>query len=116
MNCIPLSLRAMCAIFLHQRHPRLQRSLFMSKENLTGPKEDLIGSKEDFTDREILYAATDAWASLRVYEEMKRTAEVLGIPLSPPLKSTMDVFRKKYNRSNRRKMNKDWTMGKCRNF
>ena len=57
MKCNPLNLRAMCAIFLHQR---------LSK----GDSYDW--SKEDLTDKQLIYASTDAWASLRVYEEMKR--------------------------------------------
>lgn len=58
MNCDQLSLRAMCAIFLHQRLSKiLQQSDW---------------SKEDLSEKQLLYAATDAWASLRVYEEMKR--------------------------------------------
>ncbi|KAJ7383606.1 hypothetical protein OS493_026791 [Desmophyllum pertusum] len=88
-ECNPLNLRAMCAIFLHQR---------LSK----GDGYDW--SKEDLTDKQLIYASTDAWASLRIYEEMKRTAEVLGISLSPPLKSTMDVFklRRKVKTANNR--------------
>lgn len=78
MNCDPLNLRAMCAIFLHERLSKLLQQSDWSK---------------DLTEKQILYAATDAWASLRVYEEMKRTAEVIGMALSPPLKSTLDVFQ-----------------------
>ena len=57
MNCDPLNLRAMCAIFLHERLSKLLQQSDWSK---------------DLTEKQILYAATDAWASLRVYEEMKR--------------------------------------------
>lgn len=78
MNCDPLNLRALCAIFLHERLSKyLQRSDW----------------SKHLTEKQILYAATDAWASLRVYEEMKRTAEVIGMALSPPLKSTLDVLQ-----------------------
>lgn len=77
MNCNPLNLRAMCAIFLHERLSKQLQQSDWSKH---------------LTEKQILYAATDAWASLRVYEEMKRTAEVIGMALSPPLKSTLDVF------------------------
>ena len=57
MNCNPLNLRAMCAIFLHER---LSKDLQQSDWS------------KDLTEKQILYAATKAWASLRFYEEMKR--------------------------------------------
>lgn len=57
MDCDPLSLRAMCAIFLHKRLSKVLQQSDWSK---------------DLTEKQLLYAATDAWASLGVYEEMKR--------------------------------------------
>ena len=58
MKCYPLNLRALCAIFLHQR---LNKDLRKSD-----------WSREVLTEKQLIYAATDAWASLRVHEEMKR--------------------------------------------
>ena len=58
MNCDPMNLRAVCAIFLHERLAKaLQRSDW---------------TKHDLSEKQLCYAATDAWASLRVYQEMKR--------------------------------------------
>ncbi|XP_027047234.1 uncharacterized protein LOC113674938 isoform X2 [Pocillopora damicornis] len=79
MNCYPLSLRAMCAIFFDE---------LLSKQ--VGRSD---WSQTKLTERQLFYAATDAWISLRVYKEMKRTAKVNRLPLSPPLESTMDVFK-----------------------
>ncbi|PFX16300.1 Exonuclease 3'-5' domain-containing protein 2 [Stylophora pistillata] len=94
MNCNPLNLRALCAIFLNER---LTKNL--GKSNW---------SQEELTERQLLYAATDAWVSLRVYKEMKRTALVNRLPLSPPLESTMDVFKTlQLIKSERRKRKKE---------
>ena len=58
MNCYPLSLRAMCAIFFDE---------LLSKQ--VGRSD---WSQTKLTERQLFYAATDAWISLRVYKEMKR--------------------------------------------
>ena len=62
MKCCPLNLRAMCAVFLHER--------------LTKDLQQSNWSKKVLTEKQLIYAATDAWASLRVYEEMIRYSTV----------------------------------------
>ena len=59
MNCSHQSLRAMCAMFLNLRLAKdMQRSNW-----------DI----EELSEKQIRYAATDAWVSLRVFEEMRRS-------------------------------------------
>ena len=69
MNCSPQSLRAMCALFLN-----LKLTKEMQRSNW---------DKDELSERQIRYAATDAWVSLRVFEEMRRSV-VVSINLKYP--------------------------------
>ena len=58
LNCKPLGLHALCAIFLGWRISKGLRTSDWSRSELS--------------ENQIHYACTDAWASLLVYKEMKR--------------------------------------------
>jgi len=58
LHCSPQSLQALCAIFLG--------------EHLSKTHQQSNWKKEKLSPGQIRYAATDAWISLKVYEEMKR--------------------------------------------
>ena len=58
LNCKPLGLHALCAIFLGWR---ISKGLRTSDWN-----------RSELSENQIHYACTDAWASLVVYKEMKR--------------------------------------------
>lgn len=63
LNCQPRTLQAMCALFLN-----CKVSKKMARSNW---------DRLELSPRQVTYAATDAWLSLRVYMEMKRYFFVL---------------------------------------
>ncbi|XP_031569794.1 uncharacterized protein LOC116304230 [Actinia tenebrosa] len=69
LRCSHKSLQGVCAIFLNE---------FLSKKHQRSDWKKAILSPG-----QIRYAATDAWVSLRVYQEMKRHGEELGVTLTP---------------------------------
>ncbi|EDO39724.1 predicted protein [Nematostella vectensis] len=73
LHCMPRSLQAMCAIFLG--------------EHLSKRHQQSNWKKSDLSPGQVAYAATDAWVSLRVYQEMKRHGERLGVDMMPPYRT-----------------------------
>ena len=63
LHCSLQSLQGLCAIFL--------------REHLSKTHQQSNWKKENLSPGQIRYAATDAWISLKVYEEMKRYSVVM---------------------------------------
>ncbi|XP_028397167.1 Werner Syndrome-like exonuclease [Dendronephthya gigantea] len=78
LNCKPLGLHAVCAIFLGWR---ISKGLRTSDWN-----------RSELSENQIYYACTDAWASLLVYKEMKRVAVINGWSLPQLIESVTDIL------------------------
>lgn len=78
LNCKPLGLHALCAIFLGWR---ISKGLRTSDWN-----------RSDLSENQIHYACTDAWASLMLYKKMKRVAYQNGNVLPLPIDSVNDIL------------------------